>query len=76
MESSYSNRTDDQLEIKWNTIKETFVREYSSLSPNELQYTKGEFDELLLRISKKTGMTTSKIRTKILRWDDAWFHFF
>lgn len=76
MERRFSNRTDDQLETKWNTIKETFVKEHTCLSSSDLHYAKGEFDKMLYNISVKTGLTTSKIRRKIMRWDDSWLHFF
>lgn len=76
MESRYLNRTADHLEIKWHTVKKTFVQEYTCLSSSDLHYENGEFDKVLHHISEKTGLTISKIRQKIMRWDDSWLHFF
>jgi len=68
--------SDHELETKWNTIKETFVQEYSCLTPNDLNYGSEGFDKLLHHLGQKMGVSESKLRKMIGRWDDSWLHFF
>ncbi len=76
MENGRLGNNDYELETKWNTIKETFVKEYSCLTQKDLDYSKGEFNKMLDHIGKKIGITESKLRRIIVQWDDSWLHFF
>jgi uncharacterized protein YjbJ (UPF0337 family) len=58
----------NKLELKgdWNIIKGKLKQRYANLTDNDLQYARGQEDELLGRIQKRTGQTKEEIE-RVLR---------
>jgi uncharacterized protein YjbJ (UPF0337 family) len=61
----------NKLEVKgdWNIIKGKLKQKYGQLTDSDLQYAKGQEQELVGRIQKRTGQTQSEIE-RILRDGD------
>jgi uncharacterized protein YjbJ (UPF0337 family) len=53
----------NKLELKgdWNIIKGKLKQHYGSLTDNDLQYAKGQEEELIGRIQKRTGQRKEEV---------------
>jgi uncharacterized protein YjbJ (UPF0337 family) len=56
---------EDKLKGNWNIIKGKLRKEYGELTEDDLQYTKGQEDELLGRIQRRTGKTKEELKSYI-----------
>jgi len=58
----------NKLEIKgdWNIVKGKLKQRYAQLTDNDLQFARGQEDELIGRIQKRTGQTKADIE-RVLR---------
>jgi uncharacterized protein YjbJ (UPF0337 family) len=61
----------NKLELKgdWNIVKGKLKQKYASLTDNDLQYSRGQEDELLGRIQKRTGQTKEEVERIIREYD-------
>ena len=61
------------LEIKgdWNITKGKLKQKWTTLSEDDLQFTEGQFDELLGRIQKRTGETREAVTQAIKEASEA-----
>jgi uncharacterized protein YjbJ (UPF0337 family) len=57
----------NKLEVKgdWNIIKGKLKQRYANLTDNDLQYAKGQEQELFGRIQKRTGKTAEEIEKSL-----------
>jgi uncharacterized protein YjbJ (UPF0337 family) len=53
----------NKLEIKgdWNIVKGKLKQQFAKLTDNDLEYTRGQEDELVGRIQKRTGQTKEAV---------------
>ncbi len=53
----------NKLELKgdWNIVKGKVKQKFAGLTDNDLQYSRGQEDELIGRIQKATGQTKENI---------------
>jgi len=58
----------NRLELKgdWNIVKGKLKQRYGSLTDNDLQYAKGQEEELVGRIQKRTGQKREEVE-RVLR---------
>lgn len=64
-------RPDEVLEAKWRIMKDSFRREHSALTDQDMTYKQGEFGMMLGRIGEKIGVTERNLRDTIFNWDDS-----
>jgi|GEM_PF-2887601 len=63
--------SDEVLEAKWKIMKNSFQREHTHLTDQDLSYHDGEFGSMLKRIGEKTGLSDRRLRSTIYNWDDS-----
>ena len=53
----------NKLELKgdWNIVKGKLKQKYAKLTDNDLQYSRGQEEELVGRIQKRTGETKEAV---------------
>ena len=59
-----------RIEGNWNEIKGKLRQKYGELTDDDLQYAKGQDEELLGRIQQKTGKTKDEVRAEIQRMSE------
>ena len=56
------NETELHLKGNWNIVKGKLKQAYSKLTDDDLTYVEGKEDELVGRIQKRIGVTTTEVR--------------
>ena len=55
----------DQLEGKWKQVKGKFKQKYGDITDDDLTYSEGKFDELLVQLQEKTGKKKEELKEEI-----------
>ncbi|MCB0397496.1 MAG: CsbD family protein [Flavobacteriales bacterium] len=60
-----NNRQQKKIQQNWNQVKDQFQNKYADLTENDLNYVKGQEEELIGRIQQRTGDSREKIERLI-----------
>ncbi len=62
-----SNHND--LEDKWNSIKNEYLSLYKTITYEDVEYRTGEFELMIDNIAKRMGKSRSQIKKEIENWN-------
>ena len=67
METKYTTDSLNTLQLKgdWNIVKGKLKQRYAQLTDDDLKYAKGQEEELVGRIQKRTGKTREEIERAV-----------
>lgn len=63
-----NNDNDSEMEQKWDTIKEDYIRKYSELRKENLSYEKGGINGMFEKIGRKRGRSLLQIQHEVSSW--------
>jgi len=63
------NETKLNLKGNWNIIKGKLKQSYGELTDDDLKYVEGQEDELVGRIQKRVGSTSTEIRHMLEKYN-------
>ena len=64
------NETKLNLKGNWNIIKGKLKQRYAKLTDNDLEYSRGQEDELIGRIQKRTGETKEAVEKALKEYNN------
>jgi len=63
------NETELKLKGNWNVVKGKLKQAYGELTDDDLSYVDGQEDELVGRIQKRIGKTSSDVRQLLQKYN-------
>lgn len=64
--------TDQQMERRWENIRNQYRDRYPELNEDDVNYREGEFDTMTDRIAKRTNRSREQVQNEIRDWNNEY----